>query len=200
MREAVFGSKNDKNILKLKFGIAIISLLCMVTGSKLLFGSWSSIHLSFWILIGIFVYAIVHQLHKISSGRNSFKIFYYFDLAGTITYLLITALATIMVLIIYPVTALSLFGMFFVTLAIHGGLRFIFFDFTRNRVDGLSRDGYLSLTKLTFYIHPDNSQVEIKVPGMDNILILRKDRYCNQTWIRIINNFKGLEMHFSSDK
>lgn len=182
----------DKNILKLKFGLGAVSLILLVTGSKLLFAQWTSIHLSLWLLIGLIGYGTVYRTFKTLRSKNTQVIYNDFETAGTITYLVIISLTTIMLLIFYPLIALLFFGLSLATLSVFGGLKFISFDFDANKVDGLFVDRDTSLNKMTVDIHPDKNQIEIKTLDREDILLLKREKFNDKVWIKIIENFEKI--------
>ncbi len=184
----------DKDILKLKFGLATISLGLLLTGSKLLFSQWTSIHLSFWLLIGLLTYFGVYRTFKLLKSKNVQIIFLDFEMAATITAAIITALATIMLLIFYPLIALLFFGLTLITFFAFAMLRFITFDFQNNKVDGLLVDRDSNLKNMTVDIHADNNLIEIKTLDRDDILILKKERFSDKVWTQLINNFKKIKV------
>jgi hypothetical protein len=184
----------DKDILKLKFGLATISLGLLLTGSKLLFDQWTSIHLSFWLFIGLVAYFGVYRTFKLLNNKNVQIIFHDFEMAGTITVAIVTALATIMLLIFYPLVALLFLGLTPITFFAFAGLKFITFDFENNKVDGLLVDRDSNLINMTVDIHADKNQIEIKTLDRDDILILKKERFSDKVWTQLIDNFKKIKV------
>lgn len=184
----------DKDILKLKFGLATISLGLLLIGSKLLFDQWTSIHLSFWLLIGLLAYFGVYRTFKLLNSKNAQIIFHDFELAGTITFAIVTALATIMLLTFYPVIALLFFGLTLVTFFTFVGIKIITFDFENSKIGGLWIDRASDLKSVTVDIHTDNNQIEIKTIGRDDILILKKEKFSDKVWTQLLDCFKKIKV------
>jgi len=113
-------------------------------------------------------------------------------MAGTITVAIVTALATIMMLIFYPLIALLFFGLTLITFFAFAGLRFITFDFENNKIDGLWVDRDSNLKNMTVDILADNNQIEIKTLDRDDILILKKEKFSNKVWTQLVDNFKEI--------
>jgi hypothetical protein len=183
---------NDKDILKLKFGLLTVSLIFLLTGSRLLFGSWTSIHLLFWIIIASIIYFGVYATYRSMTRKNTQTIFNGFEVIGAVTIVGIIALTTIMFLIFYPLISFLFFGLTLATLVLVGGLKFITFDYNKNTVDGLFENGGSSLTSMTVDIHSDNTKIEIRTPDKDDILILKKEIYGDKVWTQLIENFQKI--------
>lgn len=130
-----FITMKDKDLLKFKFVLASTSLIFLLIGSKLLFNEWESIHWSFWFWMGLIVYGYVYPTFKLINSKNTQIIFNGFEVAGTIAYVFIILLATIMFLIFYPHISLLFFGLTLMTLSIFRGLKFIASDFDKNSID-----------------------------------------------------------------
>ena len=194
LRDNEVSIMKDKDILKLKFGLATISLILLLTGSKLLVDHWTSINWSFWFLIGLLAYFAVYRTFRLLTNKNAQIIFYDFEAAGTVTYVVVIALATIMLLIFYPLISLFFFGLSLATLSVFGGLKFITFDFDKNKVDGLFENRDSSLIDMTVDIHPDNNQIEIRTLDSNDILFLKKEKYSNKVWTRLIENFQKIKV------
>lgn len=184
----------DKDILKLKFGLATISLGLLLTGSKLLFDQWTSIHFSFWLFIGLLAYFGVYRTFKLLNSKKVQIIFHDFEMAGTITVAIVTTLATIMLFIFYPLIALLFFGLTLITFFAFAGLKFITFDFENNKVDGLLGDRDSNLKNMTVDIHADNSQIEIKTLDREDILILKKEKFPKNVSTNLIDNFQKIKV------
>jgi hypothetical protein len=189
---------NDKNILKLKFGLATVSLILLLTGAKLLFDSWTSINWSFWFFIGLLAYFGVYRTFKLLISKNTQIIFNGFETAGTITFAVVISLATIMLLIFYPLIALLFFGLTLLTFSVFVGLKFITFDFNKNKMDGLFEDRDSNLTTMTVDIHSDNNQIEIKTLDRDDILILKREKFSDKVWTQLLDNFKQINVRTRS--
>jgi hypothetical protein len=184
---------NDKDILKLKFTLATVSLVFLLTGSKLLFDQWTSINWSFWFFIGLLAYFGVYRTFRLLTGKNIQIIFYDFEVAGTVTFLIVIALATIMFLIFYPLVSLFFFGLSLATLTIFAGLKFITFDFDKNKVDGLFENQESTLN-MTVDIHPDSNQIEIKTLDRDDTLFIKREKYSDKVWTRLVDNFQKIKV------
>jgi hypothetical protein len=184
---------NDKDILKLKFGLATVSLIFLLIGSRLLFDQWTSINWSFWFFIGLIAYFGVYRTFRLLTSKNIQIIFYDFEVAGTMTYVVVIALATIMFLIFYPLISLFFFGLSLATLSIFGGLKFITFDFGKNKVDGLF-ESQESTLKMTVDIHSDNNQIDIKTVDRDDILFIKREEYSDKVWTQLVDNFQKIKV------
>jgi hypothetical protein len=183
----------DKDILKLKLGLATVSLIFLLTGSKLLFDQWTLINWSFWFFIGLLAYFGVYRTFRVLKGKNVQIIFHDFEVAGTVTFAVVIALATVMFLIFYPLISLFFFGLSLTTLSIFAGLKFITFDFDKNKVDGLFENEE-SILNMTVDIHPDNNQIEIKTMDRDNILFIKREKYSDRVWTRLVDNFEKIRV------
>jgi hypothetical protein len=183
---------SDKYILKLKLGLATASLTFLLICSKLLFDQWTSINWSFWLFIIAIAYGGVYRTLRLMYGKNTQVIFNDFEAAGTITYLVVITLATIMFLIFYPLLALLFLGLTLATLSVFGGLKFISFDFDNNKVDGLFVDRDSNLSNMTVHIHSDKNQIEIKTLDRDDILVLKKEKFNDNVWNKIVDNFQRI--------
>jgi len=188
----------DKDILKIKFALATVSLVLLLTGSKLLFDQWKLINWSFWLFIGLLAYFGVYRTFKSLSSKNTQIIFNDFEMAGTITFVIAIALATIMFLIFYPLIALLFFGLTLITLSVFVGLKFITFDFDKNKVYGLFEDRDSNLTNMKVDIHFENNQIEIKTIDRDDILFLKKEKFSDKVWTQLIDNFQKIKMRAGS--
>lgn len=180
----------DKDILKLKLGLATFSLLLLLTGSKLLFDEWKSIAWSFWLLMTLLAYFGVYRTLRLLLTRDTRVIFYGFETAGTITFAIGIGLATIMLFIFYPLISLLFFGLALLMLSVFIGLRFIVFDFSNNKVEGLSADRDTSLITMIVDINSENNEIEIKTTDRDDILVLKKEKFNNDVWTQLIENFQ----------
>jgi hypothetical protein len=185
---------NDKNILRFKLGLATISILFLLTGAKLLFNQWTSIPISFWLLTGVITYGTVYRTFKSISNKNNQIIFHDFEIAGTVTFLVVIGLATIMVLIFYPLIALLFFGLGLMTLSVFGGLKFITFDFNKNIVDGLFENRDSNLSGMTVDVNFDKNQIEIRTPDRDDNLILKKEMYGDKVWTQLVDSFQKIKV------
>ena len=185
---------NDKNIIRFKLGLATISILFLLTGAKLLFNQWTSIPISFWLLTGAITYGTVYRTFKSIVNRNNKIIFHDFEIAGTVTFLVVIGLATIMVLIFYPLIALLFFGLGLMTLSVFGGLKFITFDFDKNFVDGLFENRDSNLSGVTVDINSDKNQIEIRTPDRDDNLILKKEMYGDKVWTQLVDSFQKIKV------
>lgn len=183
---------SDKDILKLKFALVTISLGFFMTGSKLLFDEWTSIHWSFWVLIGLISYGGVYRTYRGLYGKNVQTIFTGFEVAGTITFVVAFSLGTIMLLIFYHHISLLFIGLTLVTLSVFGGLKFITFDFNKNKVDGLFEKQESTL-KMTIDIHPDNNQIEIKTADRQDVFFIKREKYNDKVWTFLIDNFQRIK-------
>jgi hypothetical protein len=110
-----------------------------------------------------------------------------------VTYVVVIALATIMFLIFYPLISLVFFGLSLATLSIFGGLKFITFDFDKNKVEGLFENEESTL-KMTVDIYLDSNQIEIKTVDRDDILLLKREKYSEKVWTRLIDNFQKIKV------
>jgi hypothetical protein len=119
-------------------------------------------------------------------------------MAGTITFVIAIALATIMFLIFYPLIALLFFGLTLITLSVFVGLKFITFDFDKNKVYGLFEDRDSNLTNMKVDIHFENNQIEIKTIDRDDILFLKKEKFSDKVWTQLIDNFQKIKMRAGS--
>ena len=185
----------DKDILKLKFGLATVSLIFLLTGLRLLFGSWTSINLLFWLIIGLIIYFGVYPNYKSLRNKNAKIIFNGFDVMGIVTVVGIIALSTIMFLIFYPLISFLFIGLTLATLIVVAGLKFITFDFDKNTVAGLFDDDRDSdLKKMTIDIQSDKNQIEIKTQDRDDILVLREKNFNPKVWTQLIDNFQNIKV------
>jgi hypothetical protein len=144
-------------------------------------------------LIGLLAYFGVYRTFRLLIRRNIQIIFNDFEVAGTVTYVVVIALATIMFLIFYPLISLFFFGLSLATLSIFAGLKFITFDFDKNKVDGLF-ENQESILNMTVYIHPDSSQIEIKTVDRDYVLFIKREKYSYKVWTRLIDNFRKVKV------
>lgn len=183
----------DKGIIKLKLALVTVSLVFFITGSKLLFDEWTSIHLSFWVLIGLLAYGGVYRTFKGLHGKNIQTIFTGFELAGTITFVFASSFGTIMLLIFYRHISLLFIGLTLVTLSVFGGLKFITFDFNQNKVDGLF-EKQESTVNMTVDIHPGNNQIEIKTADRPDVLFIKREKYSDKVWTFLIDNFQRIKV------
>ncbi len=181
-------------MLKLKFGLLTVSLIFLLTGSRLLFGSWTSIHLLFWILIALIIYFGLYSTYRSTRRKDSQIIFNRFDVIGTVTIVGIIFLATIMAFIFLPHISFLFFGLTLATLVVVGGLKFITFDLDKKIVYGLVENGDPILTSMTVDIHSGNTQIEIRTPDTDNILVIKKEMYNNNVWIQLVDNFQKIKV------
>ena len=184
---------SDKNILKLKLALATVSLAFFLTGSKLLFDNWTSIHWSFWVLIGLIAYVGVYRTLKSLYDKNIQTIFTGFEVAGTITFVVAFSLGTIMLLIFYHHISLLFIGLTLVTLSVFAGLKFITFDFNKNKVDGLFEKQEI-IQNMTVDIHPDNNQIEIKTADRQDVLFIKREKYNDKVWDFLIDNFQRIKV------
>ena len=172
----------DKDILKLKLGLATVSLVFFVIGSKLLADEWTSINWTFWLLIGLLAYFGVYRTFRLLTSKNIQIIFSDFEIAGTVTFVVITALATTMLLIFYPLISLFFIGLSLATLSAFGGLKFITFDFDKNKIEGLFENRDTNFNNMTVDILADSHQIEIKTLDKDDTLLLKKEKYTDKVW------------------
>lgn len=180
---------NDKEILKLKFGLAAISVMLLLTGSRLLFDGWTSIDWSFWFILGLIIYAGVYPIFKSLKRKDTQIVFNKFDFTSTIPLVGIIALGTIMLLIFYPLISFLLFGLGLATLSIVGGLKFIIFD--KGTVVGLFGNSDLNLKQITTDIQAD--KIEIRTLDNEETLLLKRGKYSDRVWKALINNFTKIK-------
>ncbi|MTI39290.1 hypothetical protein [Fulvivirga lutimaris] len=114
----------DRNILKLKLGLAIAAIVFLLIGSKLLFSYWTSIHWTFWLLAFLVAYRGVYTTIRTLSDRNETIVYKGFATVETATWVLAIALATAMFFIFYPLISLIFYGLTFISLSIYSGLEF----------------------------------------------------------------------------
>ena len=195
LRDNEVSIMKDKDILKIKFGLATVSLIFLLTGLRLLFGSWTSINLLFWLIIGLIIYFGVYPNYKSLRNKNAKIIFNGFDVMGIVTVVGIIALSTIMFLIFYPLISFLFIGLTLATLIVVAGLKFITFDFDKNTVVGLFDDDRDSdLKKMTIDIQSDKNQIEIKTQDRDDILVLREKNFNPKVWTQLIDNFQNIKV------
>ena len=182
------------DILKLKLGIAISSVAFLLIGSRLFFGQWVSIPISFWILIGVITYGCVYRTFNSMLGKNTRIVFHEFELAGTITFLVVIGLATIMFYILYPLIGLFFFGLSLMSLSVFAGLKFITFDFDKNVVEGLFGDKDSKMRDKIVSIHSDYNQIEIRSDDNTFNRVLKKEMYSGKVWTELIENFQRISL------
>ena len=184
-----------KDIHRLQLGLIIFSFLFLLTGTRLLYNSWTSIHIYFWLIFGISSIGL-YRIYKTITNRNIHKLFIGFDIIHTVTIVGVISLMTIMYFIFYPVLALLFFGLFLATLGIASGLKFITFDMDNNKIKGLpdQADIDIDIEKITIEIDQNSNQIEIKTVDKNGIIILKKENYSGRVWSELIDNFHKIQI------
>jgi hypothetical protein len=178
-------------ILKLKLGIAVLSVIFFLAGAKLLFGNWASIHSIIWVFGAIMIYATAFPAFRALRSSGTIKIFYEFEVAGMITFAVATALATTMLLIFYSNISLIFLGMALLCIVIFAALRFITIDFKSRTVDGLLGK-QVSFDNLSVQFKSDHV-VEVGMLDPKRSILLRKEKFSTANWTLLIDSFKRID-------
>jgi hypothetical protein len=184
----------DKSVFRLKFSLAIASLLMLVVvvvsyfpffGTDIpLVTALGTTGMMTWI-----VFSEIYRSYKTLVNKRTVIIYKSFDLALSIPFAVIFGLTSIMLFIFYPGWGAIFFGLTFIVLFVHVALDFLIFDFTNNSVSGLFGKGKSEINQLSIEVLPGKEQIRFKSPNHPSPVTLIKNKVGDATWNSLISNF-----------
>ena len=188
-----FWTMKDKDIVKFKFGLATVSLILLLTGSGLLFDSWKTVFQKTWLFIGLIVYLGLFPSYKTLRTKNVQIILKGVEVMGTVTSVVMLALATIMTFIFLPHISILFFGLTLIIISVNFGVQLIVFDYDNNMVIGLFEEELKNINQLTVNIADDFSEIEINTLDLNEKRTLKRDSFNNKVWTRLMENFSKIK-------
>ena len=177
-------------MLKLKLGLAVSSIIIILTGLKLLYGQWMSIDGLAWLLVVVISYTCANSIQKLTTNKKH-AIFNGFDKALIAIFLPIVLILAIGRFINTSEISSVIIGLGFITLTVFGGMKFITFDFNKKMIEGLyEEEGILNLTNKIIKIN--SYEIEIKNSTRDFRVLLKMENYPYKTWILLTENIKKI--------